>query len=168
MDTLHLTHPRASYHPIITTKHYLFIVQPRFSSSAPLLSYSPLVMFYPTPWKLPVTWCCPLSFCRSCPVRCNSHWRRGATLLSSEVHLLLLSIFAYISFVAIDLCLALALSIAVVIRCAIHTLTRGHQFPRYLTLWLDARPMSWFLLSCITLPIRLPFYPWHYPCYGHA
>ena len=34
-DTLHSMHPRASYYPLITTTHYLFIVQPRISSSTP-------------------------------------------------------------------------------------------------------------------------------------
>lgn len=74
---------------------------------------------------------------------------------------MLLSIFAYISLIAIDLCPALVLSFAVVVRCAVRTLLGGHDpifaIPNLFGL-TRVHMSSWFLLSCISLPIHPPFF----------
>ena len=126
-DILHSTHPRTSYYPIITT-HHLFIVQPTLSSSSPFLfitRYVVLAYAY-IHASLPVIWCCPsivLSAIFSSSSVPSASQRNIAIVWSSLVTLL--SIFAYISFVAIDLCRALALSFAV-IHSAVRTLIGGH------------------------------------------
>ena len=67
---------------------------------------------------------------------------------------MLLLISAYISFVAIDLCPALVLSLAAVVHCAIRALLSGHHpisaIPSHFGL-MRVHLSSWFLISYISI-----------------
>jgi len=137
-DTLHSTHSRAFYYPIITTTH-LFVYCATKSSlvNASLIRHSLcLIGLCPLPCKPPVIWCCLSVVLSAIPSSSSLHSAPAAQ------HCYRLESICYD---AIDLCIHQfrrhrSLSSARVVPCGrsfvvlfIRFLVDATQFPRYLT-----------------------------------